>query len=273
MLRPRTLLGVAALVGSAHLGCNPKPLLPATSGAASLPPRPAAPAIPATPATAIAATPVAPPADAPVAALPRVFDVHNASTHHDFRLALAPASGDEEECSSAADLVIFLHGTATETQRIHLESVCVVRDDAGGLRVNTGQPGDAEGTLQIDDFDFDGREDLAIQVNHEGSYGGPTYRVLLGLATPGEFAFSPALSNLGGLGLFQVDRARKRLVTHEKSGCCIHVAEEHIVVKGIPQKVFQETETLTPAGDLLIETQTLVKGHWRKTSRHAPLEE
>jgi hypothetical protein len=274
MDRPRVFVGVAALLGGAFLGCSANPLSPSAGGEAPLQARPAALASARTADRAVTSSPAAAPSsDAQAAALPQVFDVHNASTHYDFRLVPAPASKDEEECSGAADLVIFLHGTTTETQRIHLESVCIVLDDAGALLVSSAQPGEAQGTLHVDDFDFDGREDLAVQVNHEGSYGSPTYRVFLGLDKPGEFTFSPGLSTLGGLGLFQVDRLRKRLVTHEKSGCCLHMSEEHIVVTGRPQRVFQQTETLTPAGDLLIETQTLVNGHWRKSSRHKPAEE
>jgi hypothetical protein len=139
----------------------------------------------------------------------------------------APAPEDQEECSGPADLVIFLSGTTTETQRLHLESVCIVRDPDGALLVNSAQPEEDQGTLVVDDFDFDGREDLAVQVSHKGSYGTPTFRILLGQAKPGEFAFSPELSKLDSLGLFQVDQKRKRLVTHAKSGCCFHLDEEH----------------------------------------------
>ena len=51
--------------------------------------------------------------------------------------------------------------------------------DSGEARVNTAQLYDYQGTIVVDDYNFDGREDLAAQTGQDGPYGGPTFSIFL----------------------------------------------------------------------------------------------
>jgi FG-GAP repeat len=79
-------------------------------------------------------------------------------------------------------------------------------------------------SVQSGDFNFDGRDDLAVAVDNTGPYGGPTYEVLLFRPETGGYEPAPALSALTReyLGMFAVDSQSQRLIASSKSGCCEH---------------------------------------------------
>ena len=157
-----------------------------------------------------------------------------------------------------------------EVQRFELDEVWIAFDADGTPRVNSAGLYDVQGTVNVDDFDFDGREDFAVQVDQSGPYGGPTFAVFLHAAGEERFTRSEPLSRLTAetLGFFRVDAARRRLVTLQKSGCCFHVTEEHAVVGGEPLVLARFTEDAT-AGDgfAVVTEERLVGGRWRKTKR------
>ena len=159
---------------------------------------------------------------------------------------------DLERCVGPASLVVR-EGDA-EVQRIPLERVCPQGDDE--------QPG----PLVRGDFDFDGREDFAVQTGEDGSYGGPSYDVFLRDAA-GKFVRSEALSRITHetLGLFQVDVAHERLITFGKSGCCWHVTETLAVENGVPKPVARDVEDATDDAVVVETHERLVGGVWRKT--------
>ena len=122
----------------------------------------------------------------------------------------------------------------------------------------------------VGDFNFDGREDFAVQIDQSGSYGGPTFDVFLALPN-GSFVRSEPLSRLTRerLGMFEVDAQKKHLVTFEKSGCCYHVTEELAVVGDAPVPVFRLIEDAT--GDAVIVTkERWVNGKWHRKVRRVP---
>ena len=119
-------------------------------------------------------------------------------------------------------------------------------------------------------------EDVAICNGPNGSYGGPAYSVYLSSRAAGKFVYSKTFSHLGEhLGMFEVDKQRKRLSTLDKSGCCYHIAEEFIVVGNKPVKVRSVEEDATIADDrkVKITTKTLVNGKWKTSVEYHLREE
>ena len=187
--------------------------------------------------------------------------IRNASRRYDFVIHPgAPAKVDVDDKSGAT------------LQTITLEEIAIQRDDSGDVLVDSGELYDAQGTINVGDFDFDGREDFAIQVNQNGPYGGPTFDVWLQTAND-SFARSQELSELTQttLGFFQVDPDRRLLVTMAKSGCCWHETEEHEVRAGKPVVVHRVTEDAISDDQWVITTEeALVKGRWTKKVTRAP---
>jgi len=127
----------------------------------------------------------------------------------------------------------------------------------------------------FDDFNFDGSEDLALRNGNDGSYGGPSYDVLLFAKTSGKFVKNGALTKLASenLGLFEVDKKTKTLETFNKSGCCWHQTTRYKIVGNRPVKVYVFTEDATGGGKWMsLITENLVKGKWRKTTKRVLVE-
>lgn len=127
-------------------------------------------------------------------------------------------------------------------------------------------------TFTYGDFDFDGRMDFAVPRDQSGPYGSETFDVYLQTA-PNRFERSAPLSELteSAMGLFRVDAARKRLLTWEKSGCCIHVAEELEVVAGAPRVVRRLTEdAMTDDAHVITTLEVFAHGRWIKRTRLSP---
>jgi hypothetical protein len=174
-----------------------------------------------------------------------------------------PCAGDGARpgaCTGPATLHVFTKSGA-EVQRIDLPQVWVEMDARGEPLVNVG------------DFDFDGREDFAVQVDNSGPYGGPTFAVFLHAAKEERFVRSEGLSRLTQetLGFFGVVPAKKRLVTVAKSGCCYHVEEELEVVDGEPGVVRRITRDATgDDGTVLVIEEQRVGRRWRTSQRRVP---
>jgi hypothetical protein len=199
--------------------------------------------------------------------------MRTASKRYDFALRMKQTCPGEHAtvggCAGPAELRV-LSKAGTVLQSIDLGEAFVVFDEHGEPLVNSAELYDDQGTLNVGDFDFDGREDFAVQANQEGPYGGPTFSVFVQKASGERWTRSEALSRLTreNLGFFRVDTARKRLVTMSKSGCCWHSTEEHAIVKGAPVVVHRVVEDATSDDGSVLQTEeTLVKGKWQRISR------
>lgn len=130
-----------------------------------------------------------------------------------------------------------------------------------------GIPNDAQSQFNVDDFNFDGREDFAVMEDYSGPYGGLTYAVFL--AGPKGFTLHQDLSDLtrSGLGFFTVDAKTKTLHTFSKSGCCDHWDTTY-GMRG--EKLFplsEERELLRKDGMGEVTRSRFVNGKWRVESR------
>jgi len=167
---------------------------------------------------------------------------------------------------------VFGRSGGSPVQTLDFENVSMHVAATGEALVNSARMYDTQGVLQVGDFDFDGRDDFAVQVGNDGPYGGPTFDVVLQVGR--RFVRNAALSELTrtSLGMFQVDAGRKHLVAYAKSGCCWHETRVYAVAAGQPVLVGTLTEDARVAddGDVVVTEATLIGGQWvRRTKRHA----
>jgi hypothetical protein len=157
-----------------------------------------------------------------------------------------------------------------------LANVSMSYASSGEPLVNAAPLYDTQGVLQVGDFDFDGRDDFAVQVGNDGPYGGPTFDVYLDSPLQGRFVRSEALSELTRtkLGMFLVDPGRKHLLTFAKSGCCWHETGVYEVARGTPVLVGSLTEdaTATESPEVVVTESRLAGGRWRRTVERHPLD-
>lgn len=203
----------------------------------------------------------------------KTFDLKDASKYFDIKIKVAKC--DDGYCSGKATFSFYKKGGSTPYQVINLDDTQIQLDENGNAQANISMLYDNQSAVNIDDFNFDGMEDVAICDGANGSYGGPSYQVYLSNKAAGKFVYNKAFSELGGhLGMFQVDKKKKVLRIFDKSGCCWHVTEEYSVVNGRPVKIFVEEQDATIADEnkVKITTKTLVKGKWQMKVKYVKRE-
>ena len=140
----------------------------------------------------------------------------------------------------------------------------------GASIVNDDGLYDLQGTIIVGDFDFDGREDFAVQIDQSGPYGGPTFAVFLRSATRRRFVRSEPLSRLTQetLGFFRSTPRGTVYSRRRRAAAAFHVFEEHEVVDRRPRVVERVTEdALRGDGFVVVTEERRVGGRWHKTVR------
>lgn len=183
------------------------------------------------------------------------FDVKNASKYFDIKVKVEKC--DDGYCTGKASFSFFKKNGSKPYQVIELDDTQIQLSQAGQPLTNISLLYDDQSVVNVGDFNFDGMEDVAICNGANGSYGGPSYNVYLSSRAAGKFVYSKEFSALGEhLGMFEVDKKRKRLSTLDKSGCCYHIAEEFIVVNNKPFKIRSVEEDATASDDRMTTITT-----------------
>ncbi|GBU09921.1 hypothetical protein AwWohl_10590 [Gammaproteobacteria bacterium] len=125
-------------------------------------------------------------------------------------------------------------------------------------------------TLVLDDFNFDGLEDIAIRSGNMGGYGGASYTVYLFDPTTNDFLLNSSLSELteDSSGLFQV--INKQLISYSKSGCCDHQTQKFNVINNQAVLVEDIGEAVDENNILTITTRKLIGTKWQETIQSKP---
>lgn len=147
---------------------------------------------------------------------------------------------------------LFDHRTRALIQRFETEDMSIFLDQKNAPSVNVTQLYSDQSALIVGDFNFDGQDDLAIRNGNNSSYGGPSYDIYVYNKTRKAFVPSAELTDLAtsALGMFSVDARRKRLITFNKGGCCLHQTTEYAVVPKVGlREVYEKTEAITADGD------------------------
>jgi hypothetical protein len=206
---------------------------------------------------------------APAAFAQHTFELKNASKYFDVKVEVE--SCEDGSCKGPATFSFYRKSGGKAYQVISLPDTYIQLDDSDGKPlVNRTLMYDDQSVINVDDFNFDGMEDVAICDGTNGSYNGPSYQVYLSNRARGQFVHSAPFTKLGyRLGMFEVDKGGKTLQTSDKSGCCWHITERYKVVAGKPVKVFEFVEDATGFDEkknmriIKSTTKTLVGGKWR----------
>ncbi|MEQ1761780.1 MAG: hypothetical protein ABL984_01410 [Pyrinomonadaceae bacterium] len=198
----------------------------------------------------------------------KTFDLKDASRYFDIKVNVAEC--DDGYCTGKATFTFYKKGGTTPYQVINLPNTQMQLGEGGDPLTNITMLYDNQSVVNIGDFNFDGMEDVAICDGPNGSYGGPSYQIYLSSRAAGKFVHNAAFSELGQhLGMFEVDKKRKRLRTFDKSGCCWHITEEFSVLGNRLVKVYSEEEDAMNSGDKVkITIKTRVNGRWTTVVRY-----
>ena len=145
------------------------------------------------------------------------------------------------------EVSLFKKDAAKPFQIIHLKDTQMSVDDNGRPEIASikDKKDGKWSSVYLEDFNFDGSEDLAVADGDNGGYHGTSYRVYLYNRSRKRFVFSPSFTRLVQgpyIGIFEIDRKKKILSVFWKSGCCAHYSEEYVLVKGNPKKIAKVNE-------------------------------
>lgn len=198
----------------------------------------------------------------------KTFLLKDASKRFDIRVQVAECS--ESSCEGKATIELLNKSTTAVFQKIEMpEFFLELGDDLTPTTNVVELYGDNSGIV-FGDFNFDGKDDLALRNGNYGLYGGPSYDVLLYSASGRKFVLHEKLTELASnnLGLFDVDPMARTITTFAKSGCCWHQTERYVIRKNQPVKVYELTEDATVPNDKVrVTTRRLVNGRWRKSTK------
>ncbi|PJJ60271.1 XAC2610-related protein [Hymenobacter chitinivorans] len=207
----------------------------------------------------------------------RRFTLSAGSARYSAELTVAGCA--DGQCEGPGTVRLFSKQTKQLVQTFTSADLNFFLDDKNHTQptVNVVELYGEQSPLIFADFNFDGTEDLAIRNGNNSSYGGPSYDVYVYASRPRKFVPSAELTTLASenLGMFQVDRARQRLITYEKDGCCWHLTTEYAVVpgKGLLETKTVEEDATSAAEQVVVTTRQLVQGRWRTAVRRFPLKE
>lgn len=97
--------------------------------------------------------------------------------------------------------------------------------------------------LIYEDFNFDGKQDIALRTGNYSCYGGPSFEIYL--SDKNGFTYNESFTELGSnyCGMFTVDDEKKQLQTMTKSGCCWHQFSTYVVENNqvVPIEIIEES--------------------------------
>ena len=200
------------------------------------------------------------------------FEVKNASKLYDVQIEVEGC--EDKTCEGPATFTLFKknHRSAFQVFKLSDTSFMLGENDQPSANITRL---DQQSAVSFSDYNFDSIEDLSLCDGRNGGYGAPSYQIYLFLPRAGRFILSEEfteLSQTGRLSGFELDARRKRFRTSSKSGCCLHMTEEFVVVNNRPQKVLEivEDATISDEKRVMIRTKRLVRGRWRTTTKYVP---
>lgn len=172
------------------------------------------------------------------------------------------SSSHEDSCSGAGVLKVF-NKKDTKPFVVSSSTNFFVELHQGELKSNIkSMPYGEQSLIIYQDFNFDGKKDLAVRNAESSCYGGPAYNIYL--AHQGGFKRNADFEVLSNqfCGMFGVDAQNKQLSTMTKSGCCYHEYTDYVVEGNKPvaiKTVYESVNTSLPF--MGIETKKRVKNH------------
>ncbi len=147
-------------------------------------------------------------------------------------------NNSENEVFKKGNISIFDKKTNKQIINIASDNLSFELDKNNKVKANVLQLPYGEQSLIIyQDFNFDGKKDLAVMDGQFSCYGGPSFQIYL--ATKKGLQHSPKFSELAQnyCGMFQVNNKMKTIHTMTKSGCCWHQYSTFKVMNNIPKPI------------------------------------
>jgi hypothetical protein len=202
----------------------------------------------------------------------KTFLIKNASKLFDVKIQIEKC--EDATCEGKATVYLMKKNRTAVFQTIPMENLY--------LELGTDQKptanlielyGESNSGIVFEDYNFDNVEDLALQNGDDGPYNSPSYDIFLFSKAANKFVSNDALTSLASdnLGMFDVNDDTKTIETYTKDGCCWHQRTRYRFVNNRLVKIYVFTEDVR-SGDgtkVILTTERLVNGKWRRTKKTA----
>ena len=113
------------------------------------------------------------------------------------------------------------------------------------------------------DYNFDNIPDLTFSNGYNGSYGTATRDYYIFNEEKGEFVYNEQLTDIGAGTGIEIDPIQKRIVSYNKSGCCMHYQQAYVAKKD----TFIMTKSLFVEDDGKVIVEERVNGKLEQTEK------
>ena len=201
-----------------------------------------------------------------------IFTVKDPSPKYSIKFSVEKREADH--CEGGSAIEVIEKSTNRVFQKLYSDDLYFFLDKKNAS-LNAEELNGDDIPVIFDDFNFDGEEDLAIRNGNASGYGGPSYDIYLFDKQVKKFVLNVELTVLAttNLGLFEIDKKRKRLIASSKSGCCWHQAVEYEWINNALVDVREVTEDATESSgnqdeDMVTVTEkVLINGKWQSTEK------
>jgi len=200
----------------------------------------------------------------------RTYLIDNFSSKYKAVLTIAP--GFEKEVFKKGNISVYDKKTGEKLIDINSGELTFETDNEGNIKTNIKEvPYGEQSILMYEDFNFDGKKDLAVMDGQYSCYHCPSYRIYL--ETGNGLKFSPEFTRLAQdyCGMFQTDPENKRLYTMAKSGCCWHEFSEFEIKDNKPYPVKIIIESVNDNGVSIDYTEKNRKGNKMEEKNYSML--
>lgn len=202
------------------------------------------------------------------------FEVKNASKSYDAIIQIENC--DNGQCSGKGTVDLFDQKNTKVQTFVSGNLVLNINEGEKPVKRKMFQLRKENSPVIIDDFNFDGTEDIAVRNGNMGNYSSASYDVYVFNSTRMAFVKSNELTDLASnsFDIFGVDAQRKRLITFGKSGCCDLFTTEYAVIpnKGL-DKVLEKEEDMTVEGKVKVITKEKINNKWVTRTKVYPSEQ
>jgi uncharacterized protein len=169
-------------------------------------------------------------------------------------------------CTVPGQVIVRPAGKPDVLQVINIPAVLMDCTLDANAKAGTPQNCGTGGLLAVEDYNFDGRDDIAVANDEPGGYGAFGADIFLFDPVQKKFVYSPEISALAASLVFQVDKTRKQLRTSSKGGCCYHEDTIYRVENNLPVPVSRHiedaTDAMNGAAQMKIIDSRWIGGRW-----------
>lgn len=152
------------------------------------------------------------------------------------------------EVFSKGWIVILDKKTNKELIKVESDELALSLHDGKAIANIKELPYGEQSLIMYEDYNFDGKKDLAIEDGQNSCYHGPSFNIYL--ADKNKFTFNKDFTRLAHeyCGMFDVNAAEKKLSTMTKDGCCWHQFSTFIIKNNKPKaiSIIEEDASSTP---------------------------